>query len=160
GTLDAIRPDGLPTTNANPPGAPGGTLDAIRPDGLPTTNANPPGAPGGTLDAIRPGGLPFSLHGAIHLMPLGISLVGAVVLGALLLRHGRTGLPVRAAAAAVAFPAGLAAMSLAARGNLTLPPPSGSPRCWASCWPSWRCFPGFPSNSASPWSAFRSRFSP
>jgi len=77
------------------------------------------------FDATPSGGLPITIHGAIHLMPLGISLTGAFVLGALLLRHGRTGLPVRTAAAAAAFPAGLAATALAARGTLTLRLPGG-----------------------------------
>jgi lysylphosphatidylglycerol synthetase-like protein (DUF2156 family) len=128
GTTGSVPPGQLPTKATPPgelPGVPGGTTGSIPPGQLPT-NATPPGTPSGLLNTIPPDRLPFSLHGAIHLMPLGISLVGAVVLGALLLRHGRTGLPVRAAAAAVAFPAGLAAVALAARGHLTLQPPAGS----------------------------------
>lgn len=79
-------------------------------------------AVGGSADvvAVPAGGLPVTVRGAIDVMPLGVSLAGAVVLGAVLLRHGRDGLPVRAAAAAVAVPAGMAVISLLAKGNLTL----------------------------------------
>jgi hypothetical protein len=84
-------------------------------------------AVGGTaeIDAVPAGGLPVAVHGVVDVMPLGVSLVGAIVLGALLLRRGRDGLPVRAAAAAAAFAAALAALTLAARGNLTLRLPDG-----------------------------------
>jgi hypothetical protein len=110
-------------------GLPSGRLPA---DGLPVPT---PGAttalPGGAIpSAIPSSGFPITVHGSVHLMPLGISLVGAVVLGALLLRRGRDGLPLRAAAAAVAFPAGLALVALAARGRLALPAtPSGGLGC-------------------------------
>ncbi|WP_410673846.1 streptophobe family protein [Amycolatopsis sp. cmx-4-68] len=85
-------------------------------------------AVGGSVEVVASpgGGLPITVHGSVHLVPLGISLVGAVVLGALLLRRGQDGLAVRVAAAAVAFPAGLAAVALAARGGLALQLPIGS----------------------------------
>jgi hypothetical protein len=111
--------DGLPVPAPGATSAmPGGGLPAIPGGGL----------PGGIHSTIPTGGFPITVHGSVHLMPLGISLVGAVVLGALLLRRGRDGLAVRAAAAVVAFPTGLAAVALAARGSLALrlpPTPSG-----------------------------------
>jgi hypothetical protein len=84
-------------------------------------------AVGGSADvvAVPAGGLPVTVRGAIDVMPLGVSLVGAVVLGAVLLRHGRDGLPVRATAAAVAVPVGMAMISLLAKGNLALQSPGG-----------------------------------
>ncbi|MEV6877157.1 streptophobe family protein [Amycolatopsis sp. NPDC051128] len=92
-------------------------------------------AVGGTaeLDAAPAGGLPVTVHGVVDVMPLGVSLVGVVVLGALLLRRGRDGLPVRAAAAAAVFPAGLAALAFAARGNLTLRLPEGTSGAALGC---------------------------
>ena len=72
------------------------------------------------FSAVPAGDLPFAVRGGVTVMPSGISLAGAVVLGWLLLRR-RDGLPVRGAAAAVAFPAGLAAVAWSARGAVTLP---------------------------------------
>ncbi|WP_410622798.1 streptophobe family protein [Amycolatopsis sp. cmx-8-4] len=85
-------------------------------------------AVGGSADVVATpaGALPIAVHGAVDVMPLGVSLAGAVVLGTLVLRHGRDGLAVRAATAAVAVVAGLAAISLLAQGNLTLRLPGGS----------------------------------
>ena len=85
-------------------------------------------AAGGPADVgVTPAGdLPITVQGRIEVLPLGVSLVGAVVLGAVLLGRGRSGLLVRGASAAVAFAAGLGAVAAAARGTLTLP--SGSTR--------------------------------
>ncbi|UOZ03986.1 streptophobe family protein [Amycolatopsis sp. WQ 127309] len=85
-------------------------------------------AVGGSADVVATpaGALPIAVHGAVDVMPLGISLAGAVVLGALVLRHGRDGLAVRVTAAAVAVVAGLTAISLLAQGNLALRLPGGS----------------------------------
>src|SRR5687767_1243542 len=60
-------------------------------------------AVGGSAEfgAAPAGGTPVAVRGSIDLMPLGVALTGAVVLGCLLLRH-RDGLLVRGAAAAVA----------------------------------------------------------
>ncbi|XVS67396.1 streptophobe family protein [Actinosynnema sp. CA-299493] len=79
-------------------------------------------AVGGSAEvgAVPAGDLPFTVRGGVAVMPLGVSLAGAVVLGWLLLRR-RDGLPARGAAAAVAFPAGLAAVAWSARGAVTLP---------------------------------------
>ncbi|WP_212987981.1 hypothetical protein [Actinoplanes auranticolor] len=80
-------------------------------------------AAGGPADVgIDPAGrLPITVQGRIQVIPLGVSLVGAVVLGTLLLRRGRPGLLVRGMTAAVAGTAGLGAVAAAARGTLTLP---------------------------------------
>lgn len=79
-------------------------------------------AVGGTAEfgAVPAGELPIAVRGGVGVTPLGVSLVGAVVLGWLLLRR-RDGLLVRGAAAAVAFPAGLAVAAGFARGTVTLP---------------------------------------
>lgn len=79
-------------------------------------------AAGGSAEfgAVPSGDLPFAVRGGVTVVPLGVSLVGAVVLGWLLLR-GRDGLLGRGAAAVVAFPAGLAAVAWSARGTVTLP---------------------------------------
>ncbi|WP_434444082.1 streptophobe family protein [Lentzea sp. E54] len=69
------------------------------------------------------GDAPFAVQGGIGVVPSGVTLVGAVVLGWLLLRH-RDGLLVRGAAAAVVFPAGVVAVATAARGTVT--PPAGA----------------------------------
>ena len=61
------------------------------------------------------------MRGSLHVLPLGVSLAGAAVLGWVLLRGGANGLLVRGAAAAVALPAGLGAIALAAQGKLPLP---------------------------------------
>ncbi|MEU4766586.1 streptophobe family protein [Actinosynnema sp. NPDC023794] len=79
-------------------------------------------AAGGSAEfgAVAAGDLPFAVRGGIAVVPLGVSLVGAVVLGWLLLRR-RDGLLGRGAAAVVAFPAGLAAVAWSARGTVALP---------------------------------------
>ena len=84
-------------------------------------------AVGGSADvvAVPAGGLPVAVRGVVDVMPLGVSLAGAVVLGVVLLRPGRDGLPVRAATTAVTVPAMLAAISLLTKGNLTLRLPGG-----------------------------------
>jgi hypothetical protein len=86
-------------------------------------------AVGGSVDveAMPAGGLPVALHGDLHVIPLGVSLAGAVVLGWLLLRRRDGGLLVRGAAAAVAFPVGLIAIALPAQGKLALPTGTGGP---------------------------------
>ncbi|OXM63340.1 streptophobe family protein [Amycolatopsis vastitatis] len=80
-------------------------------------------AAGGTADigAAPAGGLPVAVRGSLHLLPLGVSLAGAAVLGWVLLRRREDGLLVRGAVAAAAFAAGLAAFALAAQGKLSLP---------------------------------------
>jgi hypothetical protein len=85
-------------------------------------------AVGGSADVVAApaGALPIAVHGAVDVMPLGVSLAGAVVLGALVLRRGRDGLAVRAATAAVTVAAGLIAISLLAKGNLALRLPGGA----------------------------------
>ncbi len=84
-------------------------------------------AVGGSADVVATpaGALPIAVHGAVDVMPLGVSLAGAVVLGALVLRPGRGGLAVRAATAAVAVVAGVTAISVPAKGNLALRLPGG-----------------------------------
>ncbi|KDN18956.1 streptophobe family protein [Amycolatopsis rifamycinica] len=79
-------------------------------------------AVGGSAEAggTPAGGLPVAVRVGLEVMPLGVSLAGAVVLGSLLLRRG-DGLLVRGAVAAVALPAGLAVLALLARGTLTMP---------------------------------------
>ncbi|MEA5367356.1 hypothetical protein VA596_48050 [Amycolatopsis sp., V23-08] len=83
---------------------------------------------GGSADvvAVPSGALPVTVHGAVDVMPLGVSLAGAVVLGALVLRHGRDGLAVRVTTAAAGFVFGLAAISLLTQGNLALRLPGGT----------------------------------
>ena len=79
-------------------------------------------AAGGSAEfgAVPAGELPFAVRGAVGVVPSGVSVVGAVVLGWLLLRR-RDGLLVRGAAAAVAFPAGLGVVAGLARGTVTVP---------------------------------------
>jgi len=79
-------------------------------------------AAGVTADVHATGGgaLPVAVDGAVDAMPLGVSLAGAVVLGALLLRRGSRGLAVRSAVAVVAAPAAMAATARLARGTVTL----------------------------------------
>lgn len=83
-------------------------------------------AVGATADiTARPTtGLPLALQGGVHVMPLGVSLAGAVVLGALLLRRAKEGLLVRSLTALVALPAGLTAVAFLARGPLTFQLPT------------------------------------
>ncbi|SES07000.1 hypothetical protein SAMN05216188_12120 [Lentzea xinjiangensis] len=87
-------------------------------------------AVGGSAEfgAVPSGEVPLAVRGGVDVVPAGVVLVGAVVLGWLLLRH-RDGLLVRGAAAAVAFPAGAVAVAMAARGTVTAkgmtPSPSG-----------------------------------
>lgn len=73
-----------------------------------------------TLDATAPGDVPIPLSAGVEAMPLGVTLVGATVLGALLVRRGRDGLGVRGAAATVAVTAGLLAVAHLAGGNVTV----------------------------------------
>ncbi|QQQ79209.1 hypothetical protein IOD16_12705 [Saccharothrix sp. 6-C] len=79
-------------------------------------------AAGGSAEfgAVPASDLPFALRGGVAVVPSGVSLAGAVVLGWLLLRR-RDGLLVRGAAAAAAFPVGLAAVAWSARGAVALP---------------------------------------
>ncbi len=73
-----------------------------------------------TLDATAPGDVPIPLSAGVEVMPLGVTLVGATVLGALLVRRGRDGLGVRGAAATVAVATGLLAVAHLAGGNVTV----------------------------------------
>jgi hypothetical protein len=116
--LDAVP---LPKPGLSVGGVRGGRLERL-------TAAVVAMAAGGPVDVgVTPaGGLPITVQGRIEVLPLGVSLVGAVVLGTLLLGRGRSGLLVRGASATVAFTAGLGAVAAAARGTLTLP--SGSAR--------------------------------
>jgi hypothetical protein len=77
-------------------------------------------AVGGSADveAMPAGGLPVAVHGDLHVIPLGVSLAGAVILGWLLLRHREDGLLVRGTAAAAAFSVGLAGIAALATGKL------------------------------------------
>ena len=70
-----------------------------------------------------PGDARFAVRGGVDVVPSGVALVGAVVLGWLLLRH-RDGLLVRGAAAAAAFTAGVVGIAVMARGTVT--PPGGA----------------------------------
>jgi hypothetical protein len=73
------------------------------------------------IDAAPAGGLPLAVRGGLEVLPLGVSLAGAVVLGALLLRRREAGVLVRGGVAAVALTAGLTVSALLARGTLTMP---------------------------------------
>ncbi|MEV6639299.1 streptophobe family protein [Amycolatopsis sp. NPDC051371] len=73
------------------------------------------------VEAMPAGVLPVAVRGELHVIPLGLSLAGAMVLGWLLLRRRDDGLLVRGAAAAVAFPAALTAIALLAKGKPPLP---------------------------------------
>lgn len=75
----------------------------------------------------------FGLSGRFAVVPSGVTLAGAVVLGWLLLRGDRDGLPVRSAAAVVAFPVGVAAVALAARGSVLLPGGAGGGLSGTTC---------------------------
>jgi hypothetical protein len=79
-------------------------------------------AVGGSAEfgAAPVGGLPLTVRGGVEVVPLGVALAGAVVLGWLLSRR-RDGLLVRGAAAIVVLPAGAAAMAASAGGAVTLP---------------------------------------
>jgi hypothetical protein len=79
------------------------------------------------VEAMPAGGLPVALHGDLHVIPLGVSLVGAVVLGWLLRRRDGE-LLVRGAVAAAAFSAGMVVIALLAKGNLALPEGAGGPK--------------------------------
>jgi hypothetical protein len=70
------------------------------------------------VSAVPDAGLPFGLRGGVNVMPLGVSLTGAVLLGVLLLRRGRDGLLVRGAGAAIAILTGLAMVTRLARGTV------------------------------------------
>lgn len=81
-------------------------------------------AVGGSAEvgAVPSGTLPVTVRGDLHVLPLGVSLAGAVVLGILLLRRRREGgLLVRGAVAATAFTFGILTISLLAKGTLTMP---------------------------------------
>ncbi|WP_250031384.1 hypothetical protein [Paractinoplanes maris] len=73
------------------------------------------------LGAVPAGGMPVSLHGLVDVMPLGVTAVGAVVLGVLLLRRGRDGLLTRGLSATAVFAAVMGAVAGAGRGSLNLP---------------------------------------
>lgn len=84
-------------------------------------------AVGGAVDveAVPAGALPIAVRGDLHVIPLGVSLAGAVVLGWLLLRRGADGLLVRGSAAAVSFVAGVAGIALLTKGKLNIPEGTG-----------------------------------
>ncbi|WP_249999007.1 hypothetical protein [Actinoplanes sp. M2I2] len=98
------------------------------------------GAPA-QLAATLPG-KPVSVHGRLDVMPLGVTLVGAVVLGVLMLRGGRDGLLARGAAAVVVLPGGLGVLAWAARGSFTLPAGGASAAVEARGCPSGGGLPG------------------
>lgn len=87
------------------------------------------------VTAALPGRVPLTLTGDVRAMPLGVTLAGAVVLGAVLLRRGRDGLLVRGAVAAVVFTAGAAVAARLARGTTTLGLPDRSPAPGGGCGP-------------------------
>ncbi|WP_439657937.1 streptophobe family protein [Lentzea sp. HUAS TT2] len=81
-------------------------------------------AVGGSAEfGAAPGDARFAVRGGVEVVPSGVALAGAVVLGWLLLRH-RDGLLVRGGAAATTFTAGAVAIALTARGTVT--PPRGA----------------------------------
>lgn len=77
-----------------------------------------------TLTTTAPGELPIPLRAGVEVLPLGVTLAGAVVLGTVLLRRGRDGFGARAAAATVAVAAGLLAVAQLASGNVTVALPA------------------------------------
>ncbi|MGV9361055.1 streptophobe family protein [Amycolatopsis sp. NPDC003731] len=91
-------------------------------------------AVGGSADvgAVPAAGLPVAVRGSLHVLPLGVSLAGAAVLGGVLLRHRGGRLLARGTAAAVAFPLGLGAFAVTAQGKLALPDGVASGGCGAS----------------------------
>ncbi|MCM4076495.1 hypothetical protein [Paractinoplanes hotanensis] len=99
------------------------------------------GAPA-QLAATPSGGLPIAVHGRVDLMPLGVSVIGAVVLGTLVLRRGCSGLLVRGASASAVFTAGVGVVAAAARGTLTLPTGSASAASGAPACPGGSGLPG------------------
>lgn len=72
------------------------------------------------VHAAGAGRLPVAVRGTVDVMPLGVSLAGAVVLGVLLVRRGSRGLPVRSVVAVVAVPASAAVTARLARGTVAL----------------------------------------
>jgi hypothetical protein len=83
-------------------------------------------AVGGSVDlrAGLPESLPIAMQGSVEVMPLGVSLVGALALTAVLvlpLRRRPGSLLVRAAAAVAAFAVGLVLVPRLGRGSLSLP---------------------------------------
>ncbi|MFB9683453.1 streptophobe family protein [Amycolatopsis plumensis] len=88
-------------------------------------------ATGGTAEigAVPAAGFAVAVRGGLYVLPLGISLVGAVVLGSVLLRGRPDGLLVRGAAAAVALPLALGAFAAVARGKLPLPEGAATGGC-------------------------------
>lgn len=78
-------------------------------------------ATGGSVEVeVTPSALPISLQGVVEVMPLGVSLVGALVLGVLLVSGGRVGLFVRGGTALAVLLAGIAAVALSVRGTIAL----------------------------------------
>ncbi|WP_203454653.1 hypothetical protein [Jiangella aurantiaca] len=80
-----------------------------------------------TLTATPPGDVPISLQAGVEVMPLGVTVVGAAVLGVLLLRRGRDGLGVRGAVATVVVAAGLLAVAQLASGTAKVRLPNDAP---------------------------------
>ncbi|SDT26240.1 hypothetical protein [Jiangella sp. DSM 45060] len=76
------------------------------------------------LTTTAPGELPIPLRAGVEVLPLGVTLAGAVVLGVLVLRRGRDGFGVRAASATVAVAAGLLAVAQLAGGTVTVSLPA------------------------------------
>lgn len=70
--------------------------------------------------------LPVAIQGGLNVMPLGVSLVGAIVLGlGLRPRRDTNGLLVRGVAAAAAFTAGIGGVTRLARDTVSIPLPDG-----------------------------------
>ncbi|MDR7276303.1 hypothetical protein [Catenuloplanes atrovinosus] len=79
-------------------------------------------AAGGPAEVgAAPGGLPIAVQARVEVIPLGISLVGAVVLGVLLLWRGRERLLLRGASAVAVVAGGVGVAAWAARGPVTAP---------------------------------------
>lgn len=72
------------------------------------------------VSAAPAGGLPIAVQGRIEVIPLGVSVVGAVVLGVLLVRRDRNGLLVRGVTAVLTFAIGLTAVARTAHGTFTM----------------------------------------
>ncbi|WP_143045056.1 hypothetical protein [Jiangella alba] len=77
-----------------------------------------------TLTTTAPGEFPIPLRAGVEVLPLGVTIAGAVVLGVLVLRRGRDGFGVRGVSATVAVAAGLLAVAQLASGNVTVSLPA------------------------------------
>lgn len=75
------------------------------------------------VEALSAGAVPVSVQGVLEVMPLGVSLAGAAVLGAMLARRGRTRFLSRSGAAVAILGACLVAMTRLTRSTMGLRPP-------------------------------------